>query len=73
MFYVKSKKRWENDKGKGSPVNPVANLAANVPPTTPPSVPSPTVPAPMNTDANKTSKDLSVANYANQINFAMQG
>jgi hypothetical protein len=73
MFYVKSKKRWENDKGKGSPVNPVANPAANVPPTPSPSVPSPAAPAPTNTDTNLTSKDLAVANYTNQINLAMQG
>jgi Zinc knuckle len=56
MFYVKSKKRWENDKGKGVPVNPTANPAANIPPTPSPSVPSTPAPVPMNADAAKASK-----------------
>jgi hypothetical protein len=71
MYYVHKTKRWEADK-RATPSAPGANAAANVPtPVQPPIVPNP---SPVDTiDANKTGKDLAVANYTSQVNLAMQG
>jgi Zinc knuckle len=71
MYYVHKTKRWEADK-RATPSVPGANAAANVP--TPGQPPVVSNPNPVSTmDANKTGKDLAVANYTSQVNLAMQG